>query len=113
MVVMTGAMGVAMFSGMPSMVRTRFSTPTIGRDWMIGETGEVVDDVSPDGVVRIRDALWRARVNRATPVTVGEQVKVVEIDGLWLEVEPMEGAARDYRERRRKGDKQAETPDGG
>ena len=101
MVVMVGAVAVAMFSGMPSMVRTRFSTPTIGRDWMIGETGDVVDDVSPDGVVRIRGALWRARVNRATPVTAGDQVRVVEIDGLWLEVEPIEGAARDYREPRR------------
>ena len=101
MVVMTGAVAVAMFSGMPSMVRTRFSTPTIGRDWMTGELGEVVEDVSPDGVVRIRGALWRARCNRATPVTVGNQVRVVEIDGLWLEVEPLEGAARDYRERRR------------
>ncbi len=101
MVVMIGAMSVAMFSAMPSMVRTRFSTPTIGRGWMIGEIGQVVDDVSPDGVVRIRDALWRARANRATPVTAGDQVRVVEIDGLWLEVEPIEGAARDYREPRR------------
>ena len=101
MVVMTGAVAVAMFSGMPSMVRTRFSTPTIGRDWMIGELGEVVEDVSPDGVVRIRGALWRARANRATPVIAGGQVRVVEIDGLWLEVEPVEGAARDYREPRR------------
>ncbi len=102
MVVMTGAVAVAMFSGMPSMVRTRFSTPTIGREWMIGERGEVVEDVSPDGVVRIRGALWRARANRATPVTAGGEVRVAEIDGLWLEVEPLEGAARDYREPRRK-----------
>ncbi|MCY4258456.1 MAG: hypothetical protein OXE04_09300 [bacterium] len=100
MVVMMGAVGVAMISGMPSMVRTRFSTPTIGRNWMIGELGTVVEDVSPDGVVKIRGALWRARVNRATPVHTGSQVKVVEIDGLWLQVEPTEGAARDYRERR-------------
>lgn len=101
MVVMVGAVAVAMFSGMPSMVRTRFSTPTIGRDWMVGELGEVVEDVSPDGVVRMRGALWRARCNRATPVTAGDQVRVVEVDGLWLQVEPLEGAARDYRERRR------------
>ena len=100
MVVMTGSVAVAMFSGMPSMVRTRFSTPTIGREWMIGERGEVVEDVSPDGVVRIRGALWRARANRATPVTAGDEVRVAEIDGLWLEVEPLEGAARDYREPR-------------
>ena len=55
----------------------------------------------PMALSGIRGALWRARVNRATPVTGGDQVRVVEIDGLWLEVEPIEGAARDYREPRR------------
>ena len=63
--------------GMPSMVRTRFATPTIGREWMIGELGDVVEAVDPDGVVSVRDAKWRARTNRATPVPVGEQVRVV------------------------------------
>ncbi len=91
---------LAMLGGMPAMVRTRFSTPTIGRDWMIGETGTVVADVAPDGVVTIRDAPWRARTNRATPVSAGDRVRVVAIDGLTLEVEPEEGAAKDYRERR-------------
>ena len=47
---------LAMLGGMPAMVRTRFSTPTIGRDWMIGETGVAVADVDPDGVVTVRDA---------------------------------------------------------
>ena len=42
-------------SGMPSMVRTRFATPTIGREWMIGELGEVVEAVDPDGVVSVGD----------------------------------------------------------
>ena len=40
---------------MPSMVRTRFATPTIGREWMIGELGEVVEAVDPDGVVSVGD----------------------------------------------------------
>ena len=88
---------LAMLGGMPAMVRTRFSTPTIGRDWMIGETGTAVAAVDPDGVVTVRDAPWRAHTNRATPVGAGEQVRVVAIDGLVLEVEPLEGAARDYR----------------
>ncbi len=30
-------------------------------------------DVAPDGVVRIHDALWRARTNRATPITAGDR----------------------------------------
>jgi membrane-bound serine protease (ClpP class) len=87
-------------AGMPAMVRTRFSTPTIGRDWMIGLLGEAVADVDPEGTVRIRDALWRAETNRATPIREGEPVRVVAIEGLVLEVEPEAGGARDYRERR-------------
>ena len=93
-------MAVAMVAGMPAMVRTRFATPTIGREWMIGEMGEAVVDVDPEGTVRVRDALWRARVNRATPIDAGAPIRVVSISGMILEVEPEEGAARDYRERR-------------
>ena len=89
------------------MVRTRFATPTIGREWMIGEDGTVVDAVDPDGVVDVGDARWRARTNRATPVSVGDTVRVVAIDGITLEVEPLEGAARDYRERRGRTDETA------
>ncbi len=99
---LVGVVGISsmMLSGMPTMVRTRFSTPTIGREWMVGESGTAVEPVDPDGVVEIRGALWRARTNRATPVARGELVKVASVEGLWLEVEPVDGAARDYRERR-------------
>ncbi|MDG2262654.1 MAG: NfeD family protein, partial [Actinomycetota bacterium] len=91
---------IFMISGMPSLVRTRFSTTTIGREWMIGEMGEVVTEVAPDGTVRVRDALWRARANRLTPLSVGDRARVVAIEGTVLEVEPEEGGARDYREMR-------------
>ena len=90
---------LAFIAGMPSMVRTRFSTPTIGRDWMIGAIGRAVTSVDPDGVVQIRDALWRASTNRATPIEELDAIRVVSIDGLVLEVEPESGGAKDYRER--------------
>ena len=93
-------MAMAMLGGMPAMVRTRFSTPTIGREWMIGEVGEVLETVDPDGVVVLRGAPWRARTNRATPIAPGERARVVEVDGLLLEVEPESGGAADYRGRR-------------
>ena len=93
------AMALTFLSGMPSMVRTRFATPTIGREWMVGELGRAVSDVSPDGVVEIRGAQWRAYTNRATPIEALDRVRVVGIEGLVLEVEPEEGGARDYRER--------------
>ena len=92
-------MTLGMVAGMPTMVRSRFSTPTIGRDWMIGEMGSARTDIDPDGIVTLRDAPWRARTNRAPPIRKDEPARVVAIEGLVLEVEPSEGGARDYRER--------------
>ena len=107
----TGVGGIALtfVVGMPNMVRTRFATPTIGREWMIGELGTVIDDVDPDGVVEVGNGRWRARTNRATPVMRGDEIRVAAIDGITLEVEPLEGAAKDYRERRGASD-DAEPP---
>lgn len=93
-------MAVAVFSGMPAMVRSRFATPTIGREWMLGELGTATSGIDPEGTVRIRGALWRALTNRSTPISSGDPVRVVGIDGLILEVEPEEGGATDYREMR-------------
>ena len=97
-----GGVLLAFLAGMPAMVRTRFATPTIGRDWMVGELGEAVVAVDPDGVVRVRGAQWRARTNRATPIARGDRIRVVAIDGVTLEVEPETGGAEDYRERARR-----------
>lgn len=94
-----GGVALTFIVGMPSMTRTRFATPTIGREWLIGSTGTAVGAVNPTGTVLVREARWRARVNRATPLADGQKLKVVAIDGVTLEVEPLTGAARDYRER--------------
>jgi len=91
-----------MVGAMPVAVRSRFSTPTIGREGLIGELGEAAVDVAPDGVVVVRGARWQARTNRATPVSAGDRIRVIEVDGLVLEVEPEAGGARDYRERKPK-----------
>jgi membrane-bound serine protease (ClpP class) len=88
---------VAMIGGMPAMVRTRFSTPTIGREWMVGEIGTAQGRIAPDGIVTVRDAPWRARTNRATPIDAAASVRVVSIDGLLLEVEPLDGGATEGR----------------
>jgi membrane-bound serine protease (ClpP class) len=95
------SMTLAFVVGMPSMVRTRFATPTIGREWLIGQTGEAATDIAPEGEATVRGARWRARTNRATPISAGQPLKVGAIDGVTLEVEPLEGAARDYREMRK------------
>jgi membrane-bound serine protease (ClpP class) len=97
--------------GMPSMTRTRFATPTIGREWMIGSKWAPPSARSLPTVWRtVANVRWRARTNRATPVAAGAEVRVVAIDGVTLEVEPAEGGARDYRERRGKGAAEAVEP---
>ncbi|MGH9179365.1 MAG: NfeD family protein [Acidimicrobiales bacterium] len=99
LVLVTVVAGTAllMVAGLPAMLRSRFSTPTIGRESMVGELGSALAPVDPDGTVEVRGAPWRARTNRATPIGAGEAVRVVAIDGLLLEVEPAEGGAKDYR----------------
>ena len=94
-------MALAFIVGMPSMVRTRFATPTIGREWMIGMEGIAQSDISPEGIVIVQSAQWHARTNRSTPLLQGAACRVAAIDGITLEVEPLEGAARDYREMRK------------
>jgi membrane-bound serine protease (ClpP class) len=94
-----GGAALTYIVGMPSMTRTRFGTPTIGREWLVGSQGVALDDISPEGTVRVHEGAWRARTNRATPIERGATVNVVAIDGVTLEVEPLEGAAKDYRER--------------
>jgi membrane-bound serine protease (ClpP class) len=96
---LAGVLGTAllMLAGMPAMVRARFSTPTIGRQSMIGEMGVALVAIEPEGTVEVRGAPWRARTNRATPIGVGDAVRVVSIDGLLLEVEPETGGAREAR----------------
>ena len=97
-----GGIMLTFIVGMPSMVRTRFATPTVGREWMIGLMGTALADINPEGVAEVSGGRWRARANRATPLKAGDALRVVAIDGVTLEVEPEEGGAKDYREMRKK-----------
>jgi membrane-bound serine protease (ClpP class) len=92
-----GILGTPLFmvAGMPAMTRARFSTPTIGRQSLVGEMGVALASVEPEGTVEVRGAPWQARTNRATPIKIGDRIRVVAIDGLLLEVEPETGGAKD------------------
>jgi membrane-bound serine protease (ClpP class) len=102
LVIVTVGTALFMLGAMTAVVRSRFSTPTVGREGMVGEEGRAEVDVAPDGVVVIQGARWRARTNRATPIDAGDAVRVVAVEGLVLEVEPEGGGARDYRDRGRR-----------
>ncbi len=79
---------------MPTVQRARFSTGTIGRDGLIGETGVALDRFDPDGIVEINGARWRATAHREAGLVAGSQIKVAGVDGMFLEVEPTERSAK-------------------
>jgi membrane-bound ClpP family serine protease len=74
---------------MPTVQRARFSTQTIGRDWLVGVGGVALVDFGPDGLVEVRGARWRATAHREAGIAAGHQVIVLGVDGMFLEVDPV------------------------
>jgi membrane-bound serine protease (ClpP class) len=88
------AMAVYFFAAMPAMVRTRFSTPTIDRAWLVGQSGLVAGDSvvgsSQQGEVFVHGARWPARTGASAGLLeAGAEVLVSGVSGLVLLVEPV------------------------
>jgi membrane-bound serine protease (ClpP class) len=58
-----------------------------GQRVMVGQTAEVVENFSEKGQVRYAGELWNAHT--MTPLRVGQQVRIVKVEGLGLWVEPL------------------------
>jgi membrane-bound serine protease (ClpP class) len=64
-------------------------TPIVsGREELIGAVGEVLEDTPGEGMARIHGELWSVRC--AQPLIHGQKVRVTGIDGLVLQVSPVE-----------------------
>src|SRR5687768_5453751 len=63
--------------------RIRVST---GAEALPGTTGEAITACDPEGSVRVRGEIWKARSD--SPVARGEQIVVEAVDGLTLSVAP-------------------------
>lgn len=72
---------------MPTVQRARLSTQTIGRDSLVGHTGEALVDFGPDGLVEVDGARWRATAHREAGIRERDEVVVTGVDGLYLEVD--------------------------
>jgi membrane-bound serine protease (ClpP class) len=57
---------------------------TTGREGLLGVRGEVVEDLDPEGWVRVQGEIWRARANER--VAQGERISVSSVEGLLLRV---------------------------
>lgn len=84
-----GIMAFYLFA-MTTIVRSRFGTPTIGREYLVGMAGVAESALEPDGVVVIDGARWRARAHRAAGVEPGTAVEVLAVEGITLQVAPLD-----------------------
>jgi membrane-bound serine protease (ClpP class) len=81
--------------GLPTIVRSRFSTDRIGRDHLVGSRGSAESDFDPDGVVVVEGARWRARSHREAGIRAGDDIEVLEVKGIVLEVGPAPTGVRE------------------
>lgn len=75
---------------MTTVVRARFSTPTIGREHLVGKVGTAETAVAPEGVVLVDGARWKANSRRASGIDPGDAVTVAAVEGFILEVDPVD-----------------------
>lgn len=87
-----GIMAFYLFA-MTTIVRSRFGTPTIGREHLVGMTGVAESRLEPDGVVTIDGAKWRARAHRAAGIEPGSPIEVLAVEGITLQVAPVEASS--------------------
>ena len=67
----------------------RNSSVRTGTEEMIGAAGEARSSIDPDGRVWLGGTIWSARLaDGATPIRLGDRVRVEAVDGLTLVVRP-------------------------
>jgi membrane-bound serine protease (ClpP class) len=69
-------------------LRQRRKPVVSGRELLIGSVGEALEPFTGDGAVRVMGERWQA--HSRVPVVAGQPVRVTAIDGLQLEIEPLD-----------------------
>lgn len=94
-IVLVVVAGTALFYAvaLTTIVRSRFATPIIGREQLIGRSGVADEALSPEGVVLVGGARWRARSHREAGIGPGDAIQVQGIDGVVLLVDRDESSA--------------------
>jgi membrane-bound serine protease (ClpP class) len=79
----------AFFIGLVGMViRARQRPAVIGRESLIGDVGEAVEDFQGRGHIRAQGEIWQAVCDR--PLRQGQKVRVTALDGLTVRVAPLD-----------------------
>jgi len=68
-------------------IKAQRRKPTTGVEGLTGESGDIIETLKPEGVVRVNGELWNAESLSGT-IEKGGRIRVVKINGLKLLVEP-------------------------
>ncbi|BAA30618.1 NfeD family protein [Pyrococcus horikoshii] len=85
LIITVGAILAAFFAfGMAAVIRAHKKKARTGKEEMIGLIGTVVEELNPEGMIKVRGELWKARSKFNGKIEKGEKVRVVDMDGLTL-----------------------------
>ena len=88
LVITVGVAAAALFTATVLLAARQRKRPIVsGREEMIGARAEALESFSETGQVRAHGEIWSARTSR--PVVLGQSLRIMDIDGLILEVEPL------------------------
>ena len=68
-------------------LRWRKVKSTTGIESLVGMTGVAITDCSPEGQIKLKGQIWKARSNQE--IDAGAEVRVTGTEGLLLEVAPL------------------------
>lgn len=58
-----------------------------GAEGLVGLEGEVIEPLTPVGVIKINDEYWKAK-SVGENIAVGEEIEILGLEGLTLKVKP-------------------------
>jgi membrane-bound serine protease (ClpP class) len=88
----TAIMAAFFLFAVGAVLRTRLTRSTTGKEGMRGAVGVVREPIDPEGYVFVMGELWRARSTNG-PIPAGDFVRVIDVDGLTVIVEPYSARA--------------------
>ena len=68
-----------------SVIPTFHKKQVTGAEGLIGLEGEVVESLTPVGIVKVKGEYWKAK-SVDNDIEAGEEVEILEVDGLTLTV---------------------------
>ena len=84
-------LGILVFVTHKAIIPTFHKKRVTGAEGLIGQEGEVVEPLTPVGVIRVEGEYWKAK-SVGEDIAVGEEVEILELHGLTLMVKLKNGS---------------------